>query len=222
MAEDKKEYALPNGPKLIVFKGSLTDWPDMQERRLDVIRPMAVVNAANQRFQPGGGVDGLIHGKAGPELAEECRQKPEIRPGIRCPTGEAVHTKGYKFKTEFIIHTCGPVYNAERRDECTADLTNAYKNSLEMAQDLKVQCVAFPAISTGVYAYPFREAAEVSLNVLVHAKDPIKEVWMVLWAKADFDVFTQLADSMELRPYQENADPHSMASENSLSTIFPI
>ena len=64
----KKEYALPHGPKLIVLKGSLTDWPDMQHRRPDVIKPMAVVNAANQRFQPGGGVDGCKwrQGPSGP------------------------------------------------------------------------------------------------------------------------------------------------------------
>ena len=130
--------------------------------------------------------------------------------------------RGYNFKTEFIIHTCGPVYNAERREECTADLTNAYRNSLVKAQTLGVRCVAFPAISTGVYAYPFREAAQVSLNVLVDAVAPVEEVWMVLWAQADFDVFTGLADSMGLGPYHDALDPpHSFPSENSLSTIFP-
>ncbi|GLC45500.1 hypothetical protein PLESTB_000325800 [Pleodorina starrii] len=197
----KKEYKLKAGPKLIIVKGSIPDWPKMQQERPDKITPIAVVNAANQRLCGGGGVDGMIHSKAGPELAKECLSKPEVRPGIRCPTGEVVVTEGYKFQTDYIIHTCGPVYANERKDECKEALTNAYRNSLLKAQELGVRCVAFAAISTGVYAYPFRDATQVSLIVLKDAKPPLEEVWVVLFMEADFKTATELAEDLNLAPY---------------------
>ncbi|GLI63180.1 hypothetical protein VaNZ11_005950 [Volvox africanus] len=197
----KKEYKLQAGPKLIIFKGSIPDWPKMQQERPDKIKPIAVVNAANQRLCGGGGVDGMIHSKAGPKLAEECSRKPEVRPGIRCPTGEAVVTEGYTFNTDYIIHTCGPVYAKEREQECEEHLTNAYRNSLLKAQDLGVRCVAFAAISTGVYAYPFRDATKVSLTVLKEAKPPLEEVWIVLFTEGDFKTATSLAEELNMTPY---------------------
>ncbi|PNW71543.1 hypothetical protein CHLRE_16g658700v5 [Chlamydomonas reinhardtii] len=199
----KKEYQLEAGPKLIICKGSIPDWPKMQaERGADQVRPIAVVNAANQRLCGGGGVDGMIHAKAGPDLAKECLGKPEVRPGIRCPTGEAVVTKGYNFNTEYIIHTCGPVYAKEREMECKRDLTNAYRNSLTKAQELGVRCVAFAAISTGVYAYPFKDATEVSLEVLQFAQPPLEEVWVVLFTQGDFDTATGIAEqTLRLPPF---------------------
>lgn len=149
----------------------------------------------------------MIHAKAGPELAAECQSKEEVRPGIRCPTGEAIETKGYQFQTDYIIHTCGPVYAKEREEECRRDLANAYRNSLLKTQALGVRCVAFAAISTGVFAYPFADATKVSLSVLQGAEPPLQEVWVVLFTQADFDTCTNLADDMGLRPWATQRSP---------------
>ncbi|KXZ52499.1 hypothetical protein GPECTOR_9g543 [Gonium pectorale] len=200
----KKEYELAAGPKLIILKGSIPDWPKQQHERPDKIEPVAVVNA-------------VIHNKAGPKLAEECLSKPEVRPGIRCPTGEAVVTRGYDFKTDYIIHTCGPVYAKDRAEECKRDLTNAYTNSLRKAEEIGVRCVAFAAISTGVYAYPFPDATEVSLSVLKTARPPLEEVWIVLFTQGDFDVATGIAEKLGLQPYRER--PRSEATSGVTSTV---
>ncbi|PNH07517.1 hypothetical protein TSOC_006024 [Tetrabaena socialis] len=178
----KKEYQL-NGPRLIICKGSIPDWPKLQNERPEVLRPLAVVNAANQRLCGGGGVDGMIHTKAGPELGKQLLRQPLLRPGIRCPTGEAVETKGYNFNVDFIIHTCGPNYGSGEPSRCKDDLTNAYRSSLTKAQQLGVKCVAFPAISTGLQAYPIKEATQVALSVLKDAKAPLEELWVVLFTQ---------------------------------------
>ena len=91
----------------------------------------AIVNAANQRILGGGGVDGAIHRAAGPELYEACLKVPEVRPGVRCPTGEARITPGFRLPAKFVIHTVGPVYRDGRHGE--PDLLAAcYRNSLAL------------------------------------------------------------------------------------------
>jgi O-acetyl-ADP-ribose deacetylase len=141
----------PVKPELEVLVGDITT--------LDVD---AIVNAANERMLGGGGVDGAIHRAAGPGLLEECRRVPEVRPGVRCPTGEARITGGHDLPARHVIHTVGPVWNGG--DDGEADLlANCYRNSLRLAGELGMTGIAFPAISTGVYGYPSDAAAEVAV-----------------------------------------------------------
>jgi O-acetyl-ADP-ribose deacetylase (regulator of RNase III) len=143
----------------------------------------AIVNAANSSLLGGGGVDGAIHRAAGPELKEESRR---LAP---CPTGEARTTKGYRLPATWVIHTVGPVWQGGGRDEA-ALLADAYRNSLREAQRVGARSVAFPAVSTGVYGYPQKEAAYIAastvLDVLRDNAD-IDEVRFVCFSNASAD-----------------------------------
>ncbi|XP_052298005.1 uncharacterized protein LOC102609366 isoform X3 [Citrus sinensis] len=97
----------------------------------------------------GGGCDGAIHRAAGPELLEACYRVPEVGFGIRCPTGEARITPGFKLPASHVIHTVGPIYGVTINPE--ASLRSAYKNSLSLAKANNIQYIAFPAISCGLY-----------------------------------------------------------------------
>lgn len=121
----------------------------------------AIVNAANERLLGGGGVDGAIHRAAGPELLAACRAIPEVRPGVRCPTGEACITPGFDLPAQYVIHTVGPVWHGGDRGEADK-LASCYRNSLALAEEHDVATIAFPAISCGVYGYPIDEAAGIA------------------------------------------------------------
>ena len=123
----------------------------------------AIVNAANQRMLGGGGVDGAIHRAAGPALYEACLKAPEVRPGVRCPTGEARITPGFDLPAKFVIHTVGPVYRDGLHGE--PDLLAAcYRNSLALAAANHCRSIAFPCISTGVYGYPVEDATKIAVK----------------------------------------------------------
>jgi len=113
----------------------------------------AIVNAANERLLGGGGVDGAIHRAAGPELVAACRQIPELRPGVRCPTGESRITPGFRLKARHVIHTVGPVWRGGHQEEA-ALLASCYRSALTLVRTHRLQSVAFPAISCGIYGYP--------------------------------------------------------------------
>ena len=123
----------------------------------------AIVNAANERMLGGGGVDGAIHRAAGRELFEACLKVPEARPGVRCPTGEARITPGFRLPAKFVVHTVGPVYRDGLHGEA-GKLAACYRNSLALAVANGCASVAFPCISTGVYGYPLKDAAEVAVR----------------------------------------------------------
>ena len=135
----------------------------LEVQRGDITRQEvdAVVNAANARLAPGGGVAGAIHRAAGAELWEACK------PLGGCATGEAKITDGFALPARWIVHTVGPVYG---QDEPAAQLLAAsYRNSLVVADAQGAVSIAFPALSTGAFGYPLEDAAEVAMNTLLEA-----------------------------------------------------
>lgn len=151
----------------------------------------AIVNAANSSLLGGGGVDGAIHRAGGPEILEECREIRRTRFPEGLPTGEAVITTGGKLTALYVIHTVGPIYGEHRGEEAEL-LANCYHNSLTLAVEKNLASVAFPAISTGVYGYPLKEAAEVSSRTIENflATDlQLKEVRLVFFQPRDAEAF---------------------------------
>jgi O-acetyl-ADP-ribose deacetylase (regulator of RNase III) len=139
------------------------------------LRVDAIVNAANERMLGGGGVDGAIHRAAGPELLEACRRVPELRPGVRCPTGEARITSGFRLPARFVIHTVGPIWQGGNRREPEL-LAACYESSLQLARESGATSIAFPAISCGVYAFPVEAAARIATRTLARALPPIEQL----------------------------------------------
>jgi O-acetyl-ADP-ribose deacetylase (regulator of RNase III) len=147
----------------------------------------AIVNAANPKMLGGGGVDGAIHRAAGPRLLEACRDVPEVRQGVRCPTGEARITPGFDLPARHVIHTVGPVYGGRARD--AELLASAFRASLTLAVEHGLSSIAFPAISCGVYGYPPDEAAAVSAAVVRERDWELDEVRFVLFSADVFAAF---------------------------------
>ena len=117
----------------------------------------AIVNAANERLRGGGGVDGAIHRAAGPELLEACKGYES------CPTGDVRVTPAFRLPARHIIHAVGPVWDGGENGE-DALLASAYRNAFEAARELGAESIAFPAISTGVYAFPRERAARIAVT----------------------------------------------------------
>lgn len=156
----------------------------------------AIVNAANQVMLGGGGVDGAIHCAAGRELYDACLKVAEVRPGVRCPTGEARITPGFRLPAKFVIHTVGPVYRDGQHGE-SEKLAACYRNSLALAQGNGCRSVAFPCISTGVYGYPIRDAAEIAIHEVraFLAGHPDLEVVFCCFSARDTKIYSDLIAS---------------------------
>ncbi|ANZ61348.1 RNase III inhibitor [Secundilactobacillus paracollinoides] len=155
---------------------------------ITTIRVDAIVNAANTGLVGGGGVDGAIHRAAGPQLDIACRRLGG------CPTGEAKVTPGFELPARIIIHTPGPIWRDGSFEEPKL-LRACYVNSLKRAVENHCQTVAFPSISTGVYGYPLKPAAEIALTT-IRAFDAPLDVQMVCLDDPTYavyrDVFAEL------------------------------
>jgi O-acetyl-ADP-ribose deacetylase (regulator of RNase III) len=123
----------------------------------------AIVNAANERMLGGGGVDGAIHRAAGRELYAACLAVPEVRPAVRCPTGQSRITPGFDLSARYVIHTVGPMWRGGGHGEAEL-LAACYRTALTLARQHQVRSIAFPAISCGVYGYPLDEAAAIAVR----------------------------------------------------------
>ena len=132
-----------------------------------------MVNAANSSLLGGGGVDGAIHRKAGPQLLEECR----LLNG--CQTGQAKITQAYNLPTNYVIHTVGPIYSGKHED--SHQLRACYWNSLNLAKQYEIHSIAFPCISCGVYGYPLEEACPIALKTVADWLDQEKEYDMKVY-----------------------------------------
>lgn len=151
----------------------------------------AIVNAANEALLGGGGVDGAIHRAAGSGLLAECRALPQVRSGVRCPTGEARITAGHRLQAPWIIHTVGPVWHGGGHGEAEL-LAGCYRNVLGLAQQQGLRSVAFPAISCGVYGYPVAEATAIAVTTVrsVLSRTPaIEEIIFACFGEAIFSAY---------------------------------
>jgi O-acetyl-ADP-ribose deacetylase (regulator of RNase III) len=164
-----------------VSKGDIANQPDFE----------AVVNAANAQLTTGGGVAGAIHSAAGTGLYEECKPLAPISPG------EAVITGAHKLPNKYVIHCLGPVYG--RDNPADKLLGNCYRNALKCSEEKQVKSVAFPAISTGVFGYPIKEATRISFNTILAEIPKLKHLQklkFVLFSEADLKIYEAMLDEV--------------------------
>jgi O-acetyl-ADP-ribose deacetylase len=151
----------------------------------------AIVNPANSDLVLGGGVAGAIRRKGGPAIQAECRRKAPV------PVGEAVVTTGGDLKAGFVIHAVGPRWGDGEEDE---KLRSAVYRSLRVADQNGFPSLALPAISTGIFGFPVRRAAEIILDTVVRylrIQTPLRKVVLVLYDRETLDIFTGIAEGME-------------------------
>ncbi|MFF4169774.1 O-acetyl-ADP-ribose deacetylase [Streptomyces sp. NPDC001744] len=155
---------------------------DITEEAVD-----AVVNAANSSLLGGGGVDGAIHRKGGPEILDDCRKLRSSHYGKGLPTGRAVATTAGRLPARHVIHTVGPVWS---RDEDRSELlASCYRESLRVADELGARTVAFPAVSTGIYGWPMADGARIAVETVRAAHTEVEEVRFVLFDESAHSAF---------------------------------
>jgi O-acetyl-ADP-ribose deacetylase (regulator of RNase III) len=158
----------------------------------------AIVNAANPTLMGGGGVDGAIHRKGGPQILEECKRIRATEWPDGLPTGKAVITSGGNLKAKYVIHTVGPIWHGGTSGEPEL-LAEAYRNSLRLAVSRGITTIAFPSISTGAYGYPIEKASRVALVAVkefLEKEDRIEKVVFVLFTKHDFEIYRKAAEEI--------------------------
>ena len=170
-----------SGVTIECVKGDIAKQPDIT----------AVVNAANAWLKPGGGVAGAIHRAAGPGLEEECRPLAPIKPG------QAVITGGHNLPNKYVIHCLGPRWGIDKPEDKL--LADCYRNALKVADEHKIDSIAFPAISTGIFGYPVEEAAEVALKTVkevIPTLKHVKKIRFVLHSDRDLKVHEKVLESL--------------------------
>ena len=168
--------------RIELFKGDIT-----------TLKVDAIVNAANSSLLGGGGVDGAIHRAAGKELLAECRTLNG------CATGDAKITQGYNLPSKFVIHTVGPVWHGGKSGE-PEKLASCYRRSLEVANEYGIKTIAFPNISTGVYGYPKKAAAEIAVQTVVFFLEKNNEIRQIIFCVFDnenFEIYRELLKNYE-------------------------
>lgn len=168
---------------------------DKSGRRIDIVRGDitklacdAIVNAANNSLLGGGGVDGAIHSVAGPDLLDVCRSLNG------CQTGESKITPGYNLPSKYVIHTVGPIWMGGHKNEHEL-LAKSYRSSLRLARENNIGTIAFPAISTGAYHFPFEEASFIAINearrFIAKNSEP-RRIIFVLYKDELFNIYQKL------------------------------
>ncbi|CAL9374858.1 O-acetyl-ADP-ribose deacetylase [Streptomyces werraensis] len=163
-------------PRITLVQGDIT------RQRAD-----ALVNAANSSLLGGGGVDGAIHRRGGPDILAECRALRASRYGRGLPTGQAVATTAGRLDARWVIHTVGPVHSTT--EDRSALLASCYRESLRVADELGARTVAFPAISTGVYRWPLDDAARIALETVRTTDTAVEEITFVLFDERAYEAF---------------------------------
>lgn len=161
---------------------------DITEMHVD-----AIVNAANRSLLGGGGVDGAIHRVAGPKLLDECKKLKG------CETGQAKITLAYRLPSRFVIHTVGPVWHGGEIGE-QEQLASAYHSSLKLAKEHKLKTLAFPNISTGVYAFPKQLAAEIAVSTVrnfLKDDDWFEEITFCVYDDENYAIYEKILDQQD-------------------------
>lgn len=168
-------------PRIKLFQGDITK-----------VEVDAIVNAANTSLLGGGGVDGAIHRAGGPAILEEC-QKIRARQG-GCKVGEAVITTGGRLPAKYVIHTVGPVWNGGTHHEEDL-LVSAYRDSLQLAVENKIETIAFPNISTGIYHFPKDKAAGIAVATIsefLAGNHELKQVIFVCFDRENYELYEEI------------------------------
>lgn len=163
---------------------------DITDQQVD-----AIVNAANPSLLGGGGVDGAIHRRGGPDILAACRalRRSTFPDGL--PTGHAVATTAGNLPARWVIHTVGPVYSAS--EDRSSLLASAYRESLWVADELGAASVAFPAVSAGVYGWPVVDAARIAVGTVAGASTRVRRVLFVLFTDDVYERFEAALRELE-------------------------
>lgn len=157
---------------------------EIQQVDITTLAVDAIVNAANESLLGGGGVDGAIHRAAGPELLAACRKLNG------CKTGDAKLTPGFRLPARFVIHTVGPIWQGGMANESTL-LRQCYQRAFELAAATGLRSIAFPAISTGVYAFPKQQACQIALEVMLEHEAGFERIIAACFSVSDAELYTQ-------------------------------
>jgi O-acetyl-ADP-ribose deacetylase (regulator of RNase III) len=158
---------------------------DITAQQVDVI-----VNAANSSLLGGGGVDGAIHRRGGPEILAECRKLRAGHYGRGLRVGQAVATTAGRLPARWVVHTVGRVWSSD--EDRSSLLADCHRNSLRVASELGAETVAFPAISTGIYRWPLESAADIALETVaaeLTAGSSVQTVRFVLFGQPAYDIY---------------------------------